>query len=100
MKIELTKEQYKTLITIIYCGEWVMNAHKEDEDAVQKKTKEVEDIIHAQAEKAGLKHWVEYDEDIGSFLPTLKMETEIHDYITDFKFNVITDFFENNDLLE
>ena len=28
MNIELSKEQYKTLLKMLYCGEWMLNSYK------------------------------------------------------------------------
>jgi len=42
MKIELTKEEYKTLLTIVYSGEWMLNSHKIKDDSISKRTEGLE----------------------------------------------------------
>ncbi len=54
MNIELTKKQYRTLLTMYYCGEWVLNSYKTREDKIYKETDEIEQFIFSLAKKYGL----------------------------------------------
>ncbi len=81
MKIELTKKQYKTLLTIMYCGEWMLNSYKNKDDIISKKTEDLEQNIFSFAKDAGLERWIEYDIPMGKYFPTADMEDELHKYI-------------------
>lgn len=84
MNIELTKEQYKTLLTIMYCGEWIINSHKTSDDKTSKKTEDLEQIIFSFAKQAGLEKWIEYDKDLKKYFPTADMEDKLHSYIDNY----------------
>lgn len=81
MHIELTKEEYKTLLTLSYCGEQVLNSHKTKGDTLSKKIEELEQKIFSFAKDAGLEKWIEYDAEMAQYFPTLDMEDKLHDYI-------------------
>lgn len=81
MKIELTKEQYKTLLTITYCGEWMLNSYKQKDDIVSKKTDNLEQNIFSFAKGAGLEGWIEYDSEMEKYFPTADMEDELHKFV-------------------
>jgi len=81
MKIELTKEEYKTLLTLSYCGEWVLNSHKTKVDTLSKKSEELEQKIFSFAKDAGLEKWIEYDSEMAQYFPTSDMEDELHKFI-------------------
>ena len=74
MNIELTKEQYLTLLKIMYCGEWVLNSYKTKEDKIYKESDELEQIIFSFAKEFKLEKWIEYDESSQKYLPTILME--------------------------
>lgn len=86
MKFELTKKQYKTLLTIMYCGEWVLNSHKIGADKLSKETVDLEQLIFSFAKEAGLGDWIEYYPDLEKYYPTADMEVKNHVYIT--KYNM------------
>jgi len=81
MKIELTKEEYKTLLTIAYCGEWMLNSHKTKDDSISKKSENLEQKIFSFAKDAGLEKWIEFDTEMGEYFPTADMEDELQKFI-------------------
>lgn len=81
MNIELTKKEYQTLLTMLYCGEWVLNSYKTKEDKIHKETDEIEQFIFSMAKKYGLEKWVEYDESLSKYFPTALMESKLHEFI-------------------
>ncbi len=81
MKIELNKNQYKTLLTVMYCGEWVLNCHKIKDDKLSKETDDLEQLIFAFAKEDGLEKWIEYDDEMEKYFPTADMEDKIHVHI-------------------
>lgn len=84
MKIELSPKQYKVLLTIMYCGEWVLNSHKVEDDKISKETKNLEQLIFSLAKEAGLEEWIEYDDMMKKYFPTADMEDEIHIHIDNY----------------
>ncbi|MFD2914857.1 hypothetical protein [Psychroserpens luteus] len=81
MKIELTKEEYKTLLTIVYCGEWMLNSHKIKDDSTSKRTESLEQNIFSFAKDAGLEKWIEFDTEMKKYFPTADMEDDLHKFI-------------------
>ncbi|MFH4964409.1 hypothetical protein V8G69_05335 [Gaetbulibacter sp. M235] len=81
MKIELTKEEYKTLLTIVYCGEWMLNSHKIKDDSISKRTEGLEQNIFSFAKDAGLEKWIEFDTEMEKYFPSAAMEDELHKFI-------------------
>ncbi len=85
MNIELTKKQYRTLLTMLYCGEWVLNSFKTKEDKIYKETDEIEQYIFSLAKKYGFGEWIEYDESLDKYFPTALMESDLHQFIDKYK---------------
>jgi hypothetical protein len=81
MKLELTKAQYKTLLKIMYCGEWVINSHKIKKDKIYEETDQLEQYIFSFAKECGLDNWIEYDVDLDEYFPTQKMEDDLDKFI-------------------
>jgi hypothetical protein len=68
MNIELSKEQYKTLLKMLYCGEWMLNSYKIKEDKIYEETSELEQHIFSFAKENGLENWVEFDKVLVPYL--------------------------------
>jgi hypothetical protein len=81
MEIPFTKEQYKTLLQLLYFGEWVANSYKAKEDKLYKESDRLEQHIFSYASKFGLDNLIEYDESLKKFVPTLSMEEKFHPLI-------------------
>ena len=54
-KISFTDSQYKTLVKLVFLGEWVMNANKTKD--YDKETAELSEYIYSKKENFALKHW-------------------------------------------
>lgn len=67
MKIELTKNQYKTLLTLRYCGEWVVNSHKTSVENLSEATDDLEKLVFTFAKENGLEKCIEYNESMKMF---------------------------------
>ncbi len=78
MKIELTKEQYKTLLKIMYCGEWMINSYKLKKDKAYEETENLEQHLFSYAKEFGLENWFNYEEKQGSALYTYDKEQSFH----------------------
>lgn len=88
MKIDLSKDQYKTLLMMLYCGEWVINVHKRKKDKIQLATDDLEQHIYSFAKEFGFEKFIEYDENLKMFFPTADMEEKFHGFID--KYNLKT----------
>jgi 5'-deoxynucleotidase YfbR-like HD superfamily hydrolase len=81
MEIKFTNEQYKTLLQLLYFGEWVANSYKTKEDKLYKESDALEQYIFSFASKFGLDNLIEYDDSIKKFVPTITMEEKFHPLI-------------------
>jgi hypothetical protein len=81
MEIPFTKDQFKTLIQLLYFGEWVANSYKTKEDKLYKESDSLEQHIFSYASKFGLDNLIEYDQSLKKYVPTLSMEEMFHPLI-------------------
>jgi hypothetical protein len=79
--MNLNKNQYKILLMMMYCGEWVINSHKIKKDKIQSETESLEQYIFSFAKEYGFDKFIEYDEDLKTFFPTADMEEKFHGFI-------------------
>lgn len=70
MQIELTKEEYRNLIDMIQIAEWVMKAHKIEEDPSTERYSKLEQKIYSFANKMGCENLIEYDKEMNEYFPT------------------------------
>lgn len=75
INISFTKAQYKTLLKLIYLGEWMHESHQTDES---KDVTEVVQLIFSKTKEAGTESMIEYSDDLDKFFPTRNMEEIIH----------------------
>ena len=81
MEIHFTKDQYKTLLQLLYFGEWVANSYKTKEDKLYKESDSLEQHIFSFASLFGLNNLIEFDESLKKYVPTLTMEETFHPLI-------------------
>ncbi len=81
MNIEFTKDQYVTLLKLMYCGEWAINSYKTREDKVYQETNRFEQYVFSFAKEFKLDKWIEYDDELKKYFPTALMEESIHKHI-------------------
>ena len=65
--IELSDEQYKSLVKLIFYGDWILHANKIGEAGIDQKTEEVREYIFRQKEKFSMENWfknLEYGEEL------------------------------------
>lgn len=65
MKIELTKEQYQTLIKLLHLGTWMANAHRTDD--IIEEFEDLEQYILSYGKDFGMEEHIEYDEGLKQF---------------------------------
>lgn len=86
--IELSEEQYKNLLKLVYLGEWVSQSYAEEPS---EKILDTIDVVYKHSKNTDAKNMVEFDKKIGRHFPTAKMEEEMLDYIDDYDDNVFWD---------
>ena len=69
MKIELTDEEFRDLITMIYLSEWVLHAHDVEVNPDTVQYTHLEQKLFKLALKHGMNDWVEYDEQHHFYYP-------------------------------
>ncbi len=79
VNLELTKEQYKELMKLIYLGDWVID---EPENMV---LNELVQIIFEQSKEIGLGKLIEFDKEAELFMPSGDFEDEMIDIIQDYE---------------
>jgi len=79
LKIGFTKEQFETLLKLVYLGNWMANANRDGsaEDPHKEEYEKLEDYIFSFAKQFGFGEYVD-DESAteGKFFPTRKFEEE------------------------
>ena len=81
MNINLTPDQFKTLMNLIYMGHWMLTAHKEKPDKV---IDAVASHIYSLAKSAGVESLVDADADNGRFYPTRQFEDLMDESLCDY----------------
>ena len=56
-KIELSNEQYKSLVKLIFYGDWILHANKIGEEGRDGNAEELREYIFSQKERFSLKSW-------------------------------------------
>ncbi|HOY32215.1 MAG TPA: hypothetical protein PKW80_10085 [Bacteroidales bacterium] len=79
VNLELSAEQYKELLKLVYVGDWVID---EPENIV---LNDLVQTIFSKAEEAGLKKLIDFDQKSGLFLPALEFDEEIIDIVDDYE---------------
>jgi hypothetical protein len=86
MKVEITKKEYVDLLDMLHIADWVLSAHKTEEDPRAEKYEELMQKFYALAGEMGREDLIEYDHDIEKFFPTETFEetSEAWDFIEEF----------------
>jgi len=88
MQIELSKDEYRSLLDLLVIAEWVLNVHNEDPEPTNKRYHEVEQKIFSYAGKMGFVEIIEYDIKYNEFFPTADLEEgESRDYLDEYDNN-------------
>ena len=82
MNIELTDEEYETLLSLVYSGNWLINASRNDPI---ESYEELASDVYAWAEEAGLGDHVHYDEEEDRYYPEATLEEKMRDFINDYE---------------
>jgi len=85
MQLELTKEQYRTLLELIFLGNWILTSMELDPDIETQKYDELERYIFYNAKNCGLGEFTDGD-DPDDCYPSRKFEdnSPVFDYIDNY----------------
>ena len=94
MKIEFTKEQFESLITLSLTGNIIINSYR-DEDEVISKYDDLVGYILSCSKEFGLSGMVSFDKENSEFFPSEETQESVIDFIEEYDSNTFT-----NDLIE
>jgi len=84
MEITLTKEQYETLIKLVYLGNWMVNAHRAEDDRLEK-FDDLESYVLSFAQHEGLDNCADYDEDADRYYLSREFEeSQVMPYLDEY----------------
>ena len=91
MKIECTKEEFKTLMDLVYAGNLLINGPRSKEERIGQYS-DMEQAIYKMASSFGLEGLVEYSEEYEEYMPTHEYEEdEFNNYIDEYDTSVFWD---------
>jgi hypothetical protein len=76
MKINFTQAEYRILLELIYCGEWMLKAHREADEPPPEPYEMLAQKIYSHAGEMGCEEFIEAHEEDGMYYPTQKLEFE------------------------
>lgn len=81
MNIECSREQFKTLMDLVYAGNLLINGNRSQENRISQ-YEEMEQMIYKLAVANGFTDYIEYSEEYKEYMPTHQYEEdEFNDYI-------------------
>ncbi len=86
MQIELTKDEYRQLVDILYLADWMLTARKVGDDPRVAGYHQLVQKLYARTQEMGLSHLIEYAEEFEQYFPTRDFEadTTIHEFINEY----------------
>ncbi len=88
MKFECTKEEFKTLMDLVYAGNLLINGPRSKEERIAKYAK-MEQEIFKMASSFGIEGLIEYSDEFKEYMPTHEYEEdEFNNYIDDYDTSV------------
>jgi hypothetical protein len=86
MKIEITKEEYRTLLDVLHIADWVLHAYKTEEGPDTEEFRNLEQKFLAMAKEMGFEPFVEYDPEMQKYFPSREYEetSSVMDAIVDY----------------
>jgi hypothetical protein len=81
IKIELTREEYRNLLKLVYLGHWVANSHRDEPIA---ELDETENLIYSYAKNFDSTDIIDIDSKLERYYPSFDFETEMDPYIQEY----------------
>jgi hypothetical protein len=93
MKIEITNEEYRTLLDVLHIAEVVLSGHRRQEDPRNEQHRMLIQKLYALAGDAGLGKLIEFDNDRKHYHPTEEFENNApaHSFVDEFANHVFWD---------
>jgi hypothetical protein len=76
VNINLTEDEYRTLLEVLQVADWVLNANKVDDDPRTREYRALEQKVFSSANEAGCGDLIEYVPEEELFLPTQQFDEE------------------------
>jgi hypothetical protein len=83
LKIELSKEQYKTLLQLVFMGDWLANSIRTNEDG-NKEFEDLEQYLYSFAGEQGMENLIMYDEKFKKYFSTREFEESFETIIDEY----------------
>jgi hypothetical protein len=80
MKIELTEEQYRRLVELVFLGSWFANSIETGE-GINEDFEEMEQVILSYSKQLNMEDLITYDEEFEEYFPTTEFEDIVDPYI-------------------
>lgn len=74
MKINVTKDEYRSIIDMFYIADWVLTSYKTEEGPEIKKYHEVMQKFYALAKEMGMGNLIEFDKELNAYCETQEFE--------------------------
>jgi len=86
MKINLTREEYRDLLDVLYVAHWVFSAHKVQKDARIERYNQLEQKFLALSKKMRFENLIHYDAEFDAYFPTREFEetSTAHNFIDEY----------------
>lgn len=81
MKIEMTTDQFRQLLKLVYLGKWMVTSHH---DIPDESLSEIEQVLLLQAKKYGLDDMIEFDAAENKYHPSDSIEEEMETLIQEY----------------
>ena len=79
VNLELSAEQYKELIKLVYIGDWVID---EPENMV---LNDLVQVVFSKAKEAGHESLIEFDKDMNLYMPSQTFDDEVVEIVDDYE---------------
>ena len=76
MKVDITRQEYRTLLDLLGIAGWVLHAHRNDEAPRTSGYREVEQKFYALAAEYGCEDLIVHDQEEDQYYPTAEYEEE------------------------
>ena len=73
IELDLSKDEYKKLVELVFVGDWVLTGHIEGKDPYDS----VRNKIFAYAKDMGMAKQIEYDDALCGYFETVQFETKM-----------------------
>ncbi len=86
MKINFTNKEFRTLLDLIYLGNWVINANEIEPEKNLNKHEELVQKIYSHAKDFNFENLVEYNNEFKEYIETAEFEdSEVSEYLEEYE---------------